>query len=240
MFSAWPHIYGFERLSLCDWPGYTSCVLFLGGCNMRCPTCHNWQLAWEAETLPRITPESIMAYIEARKKWLDGIVITGGEATCAPELPALTSALQQCGLPIKIDSNGLHPEVIELLLREKLVKAFSIDVKGPWNLYPRLSGGTTTPEEAQQSLERVFALAEEFPQSFLFRLTHVPLLNDDDVETAKSYVPKGFSLSIQTFVPPRRTQHAEADTQARRQAGDMVSGTYSQGNSQSPQTQRHQ
>ncbi len=45
MSSAWNHVHGFERLSLCDWPGYSSCVIFLGGCNMRCPTCHNWQLA---------------------------------------------------------------------------------------------------------------------------------------------------------------------------------------------------
>lgn len=78
MSSAWHHIHGFERLSLCDWPGRSSCVIFLGGCNMRCPTCHNWQLAWEAEKLPVLARKDIEAYLNARRTWLDGIVITGG------------------------------------------------------------------------------------------------------------------------------------------------------------------
>lgn len=239
MFTAWTHIHGFERLSLCDWPGYSSCVIFLGGCNMRCPTCHNWQLAWEADTLPVIPREEIENYIHARRTWLDAIVITGGEATCVRGLAELVADLQSHDLPIKIDSNGLHPEVVEHLLRNKLADAFSIDVKGPWNMYPRLTGNTTTPDEARAALERIFELAQEFPQAFMFRLTRVPALSDEDVDTARSYLPRGFTLKIQDFVPPRRKQDAEADSQTGRTAGDVVSGSHRGSHIQGPQSQRH-
>ncbi|HBW17461.1 MAG TPA: anaerobic ribonucleoside-triphosphate reductase activating protein [Desulfovibrio sp.] len=240
MSSAWHHIHGFERLSLCDWPGKSSCVIFLGGCNMRCPTCHNWQLAWEAEKLPVLARKDIEAYLNARRTWLDGIVITGGEATRVSGLAALAADLKAYGLPLKIDSNGLCPDVLESLLREGLADAFSIDVKGPWRLYPRLSGGTTSPEEAQTSLERVFTLAREFPEAFMFRMTRVPILADADVAEARTYLPKGFTLKIQDFVPPRRAQHAEADSQTRRASGNVVDRPHSGSHSQGAEGQRHQ
>lgn len=202
-FAHWPKIYGFERLSLCDWPAHNSCVIFLGGCNMHCPTCHNWQLAWDFKDLPSFPPEEILDHIEARKDWLDGIVITGGEATCVAELPNLLADLKKIGLPIKVDSNGQHPEVIEHILRNDLADAFSVDVKGPWELYPRLTGGTTSPEDAEHNLNKIFALAKEFPKAFMFRVTQVPLLDDNAIKTVENYLPEGFALTVQRFIPPQ-------------------------------------
>lgn len=202
-FSHWPTIYGFERLSLCDWPAHNACVIFLGSCNMRCPTCHNWQLAWEHETLPAFSAEDILTHIHARKDWLDGIVITGGEATCAPQLPLLLSDLKKIGLPIKVDSNGQKPAVIEHLLRNNLADAFSIDVKGPWELYPRLSGGTTSAADAEQNLKQIFALAIEFPKTFMFRMTQVPLIDEESIKIVQNYLPKGFTLTVQRFIAPQ-------------------------------------
>ncbi len=202
-FSHWPTIYGFERLSLCDWPAHNACVIFLGGCNMHCPTCHNWQLAWDYQDLSPFSPQDILAHIHARKDWLDGIVITGGEATCAPALPALLEDLKQIGLPIKMDSNGQHPEVIEHLLRNNLADAFSIDVKGPWELYPRLTGGTTSPQDAERNLQQVFELATAFPHAFMFRMTQVPLIDANSIKIVENYLPKGFTLTVQRFIPPQ-------------------------------------
>lgn len=210
-FSHWPTIYGFERLSLCDWPAHNACVIFLGGCNMRCPTCHNWQLAWDYQDLPTLPPQEIVSHIHARQGWLDGIVITGGEATCAPELVNMLTDLQKLELPIKVDSNGQVPEVIEYLLRNKLVDAFSIDVKGPWELYPRLTGGTTQAKEAQHNLEQIFALACEFPHAFMFRMTQVPLINEESVKIVQNYLPKGFTLNVQRFIPPQGHGASKAD-----------------------------
>ncbi len=201
-FTNWPTIYGFERLSLCDWPAHNSSVIFLGGCNMRCPTCHNWQLAWDYEDLPAIAPQDILTHLRARKDWLDGIVITGGEATCAPELAAMLADLKHIGLPVKVDSNGQHPEVIEYLLRHELADAFSIDVKGPWDLYPKLTGGTTSPEQAQRNLTQIFDLAREFPAAFMFRMTQVPIIDEKSIKIVEKYLPEGFTLTVQRFIPP--------------------------------------
>lgn len=238
MSSAWNHVHGFERLSLCDWPGYSSCVIFLGGCNMRCPTCHNWQLAWHADTLPVLSRTAIESYIEARRHWLDGVVVTGGEATTVEGFADLLRDLRRFGLPVKVDSNGLRPDVVELLLRDGLADAFSIDVKGPFALYPRLSGGTTSPDEARAALSRIFALAQAQPDAFMFRLTRVPVLSDDDVEQARRQLPAGFELKIQDYVPPRR-KHAEADSETRRTAGDVVHGPHRGSHPEGPESKRH-
>lgn len=235
MSAAWNSIFGFERLSLCDWPGYASCVIFTGGCNMRCPTCHNWQLAWEAASLPVFPRKDIERYIRARAGWLDGIVITGGEATEVEGIADLARDLRAYGLPIKMDTNGLRPDVVELLLRDNLVDAFSVDVKGPWHLYPRLSGNTTSAAEAERCLGHVFRLAMGNPGVFLFRQTRVPLLSDEDVEMTRTYLPEGHTLATQDYIPPRR-KHAEADTQTGRTAGDMVAGSHRGGHPQGPQS----
>lgn len=199
-FAHWPTIYGFEPLSLCDWPAHNACVIFLGACNMRCPTCHNWQLAWDYQKLPALPPQKILAHIRTRQGWLDGIVISGGEATCAPELPQMLADLQALSLPIKVDSNGQKPEVIEFLLRNQLADAFSIDVKGPWELYHQLTGGTTQAEKAQHNLEHIFSLACEFPHAFMFRITQVPLIDEKSIKVVQNYLPKGFTLNVQPFI----------------------------------------
>lgn len=238
MHSAWDRIHGFERVSLCDWPGMSSSVIFLGGCNMRCPTCHNYSLAWNSHTMPVVPRRHIESYLKARARWIDGVVITGGEATTVPGLAQLVRDLLALDMPVKMDTNGMRPDVVEALLAGRLVDLFAVDVKGPYRKYPQLSGGTTSPDEAERNLGRIFELAAAQPQAFLFRLTHVPALNEADVEEAGSYLPQGFALKIQNFVPPRRA-HAEADTEAGRMSGNVVFGADIPGHSEGPESQRH-
>lgn len=236
--SAWDHIFGFERVSLCDWPGMSSSVIFLGGCNMRCPTCHNYQLAWNSHEMTVYPRREIESYLTARKRWIDGVVITGGEATTVTGLSGLIRDLHALNMPVKLDTNGMRPDVVLSLMEQNLVDLFAVDVKGPYRKYPQLTGGTTQPDEAERNLGIIFALAERQPQSFLFRLTHVPLLNDADVDEAKSYLPQGFTLKIQRYVPPRRP-HAEADLETGRLSGDLVIGPDIPSHSEGPESQRH-
>ncbi|WP_432735392.1 anaerobic ribonucleoside-triphosphate reductase activating protein [Maridesulfovibrio sp. FT414] len=220
--SGWTHLRGIEPLSLCDWPGRTSCVFFLGGCNLSCPTCHNFDMAWNMENLPLLSRRDMTTFLRDRARWLDGVTITGGEPTAVPGLGEILHEIRRIsGLPIKMDSNGMLPDVLEDILRQKLADVFAIDVKGPYEKYPALTGRAVTAEAARRNLERVFALAEANPQAFYFRLTKVPILTDEDVETAKGYLPDGFELTIQNYIPPRR-EHAHADNEARRPVGNMV------------------
>ena len=221
MASAWSHVFGFERVSLCDWPGMNSSVIFLGGCNMHCPTCHNYNLAWHSDSLSPIPREEIESYLTNRARWIDGVVITGGEATITPGLVDLIKDIRALGMPVKMDSNGMKPDVIKQLLDDNLVELFAVDVKGPYQKYPVLTGGTTSAEEAETNLHQIFDLAMQFPDNFLFRITKVPVLTEEDIQTAESYLPDGFTLKHQEYVPPRR-EHAEADSETGRVSGDMV------------------
>ena len=217
----WKHVRGLEPFSLCDWPGRPSAVVFLGGCNLRCPTCHNFELAWNMELLPEIPAARLRGFFRERAKWLDGIVVTGGEPTCVPGIGEILWELGKFGLPIKVDSNGMRPEMIHHILSMDLAATFAVDVKGPYEKYPELTGNAVSAVVARRNLEQVFAMASAMPDRFYFRLTRVPALNTIDVDTARGYLPAGFGLTVQDFVAPRRS-NAHADHEARRPVGDLV------------------
>lgn len=219
----WKYVRGFENLSLCDWPGRSTCIVFLGGCNLRCPTCHNHQLAWDMQSLPVIDAADIKAYLRDRAGWLDGVTITGGEPTTVPGLGELLYEVRKSGLPVKVDTNGMRPEVVSDLLQYKLADVFAVDVKGPYEKYPALTGNAVSAIAARANLERIFAMANALPEAFYFRLTGVPGLTQEDIDTARSYLPLGFELKIQQYVPPRRTpEHAQPDNETRRPVRDVV------------------
>jgi pyruvate formate lyase activating enzyme len=204
----WACLRGLQPLSLCDWPSKVSTVLFLGGCNLRCPTCHNAQLAWRPETLPRVSKNRVLSYLDAKSAWLDGIVLSGGEPSCVPGLCDLCADLARTGLPLKLDSNGFRPHILEDLLESGLVQTVAVDVKGPWEKYPGLTGGRCTAREAQSALEAVFDLAVRYQAAFIFRCTRVPQLNEEDIQTVRASLPPGYALVLQDFVP-----HSPADRQ---------------------------
>lgn len=218
---AWNHLRGLTPLSLCDWPGHPCCVVFLGGCNLRCPTCHNGGMAWDMEAQPLLPQASLRAFLAKRKRWLSGITVTGGEPTTVPGVGAILHELSVSGLPIKFDTNGMLPEVVEVILAEGLVSCFAVDVKGPFAKYPALTGGAVSEFDARRNLSRIFALAESRPEAFSFRTTLVPLLDETDIETVRAQLPAGFSLTTQDYKQPRRS-HALTDIEARRTTGNLV------------------
>lgn len=219
----WEYVRGFENLSLCDWPGRSTCIIFLGGCNLRCPTCHNHQLAWDMQSLPIIDHTHIKAYLRNRAGWLDGVTVTGGEPTLVPGLGELLYEIKKSGLPVKVDTNGMRPDTVKDLLQYKLADVFAVDVKGPYAKYPALTGHAVSEIAAKANLERIFELASARPEAFYFRTTRVPGLTQSDIETAQSYLPLEYELKIQQYVPPRRTpKNAQPDNEKRRPVGDVV------------------
>jgi pyruvate formate lyase activating enzyme len=219
----WKYVRGFENLSLCDWPGRHTCIIFLGGCNLRCPTCHNHQLAWDMHSLPVIEPARIKAYLRDRGGWLDGVTVTGGEPTMVPGIGELLWELKKSGLPIKVDTNGMRPDTVRDLLQYNLADVFAVDVKGPFAKYPALTGHAVSEIAARANLGRIFELALAKPEAFYFRTTRVPGLTEDDLATAQGYLPLEYELTIQKYVPPRRMpEHAQPNHEERRPVGDVV------------------
>ena len=101
---------GIEKLSLVDFDGYISCTLFTGGCNYRCPFCHNSPLIKEQ---PLLDMDEIVKYLTSRKKMLDAVVITGGEPTLHQELPLYIKQIKDLGFIIKLDTNGTNPKMLK-------------------------------------------------------------------------------------------------------------------------------
>jgi len=200
---SWERVRGMVPVSLCDWPGKITCVLFAGGCNLRCPTCHNASLAWKWTLLPSLDRDIVLSDLRRRKRWLDGITLSGGEPTCLADLDGLLEDLSSTGLPVKLDSNGSAPDVLERVLAAGLAQAVAVDVKGPWSMYPELTGQALAADAAREALEEVFGLARAYPGRVYFRCTKVPILTPEDLETTRAQMPQGLSLHFQEFVPPR-------------------------------------
>ncbi|MDD2219213.1 MAG: anaerobic ribonucleoside-triphosphate reductase activating protein [Desulfoplanes sp.] len=205
---AWEYLRGIAPVSLCDWPQRVCSVLFFGGCNLRCPTCHNQSIAWHPQTVPTPSARATLEDLVQRAKWLDGIVLTGGEALLVPGLDEVIRDLRPLGLPIKVDSNGMRPDLIRAFFDKGLVDCFAVDVKGPWAKYPELTGERVSADHAREGLEEIFAMAVHSPESFYFRCTRVPCLTDEDIETTRLYLPSGFALTVQKYIEPPREDPA--------------------------------
>jgi pyruvate formate lyase activating enzyme len=121
---------GLQKQSLIDYPGKISCVLFLAGCNFTCPYCHNPQLAGDPDHRPETIPmEDVFEFLARRRRWLEGVVISGGEPTLHPDLPELCRGIKELGYPVKLDSNGSQPQMLRLLVAEGLVDYLAMDIK---------------------------------------------------------------------------------------------------------------
>jgi len=124
------NIGGLLKNSMIDYPGKLSCGIFLSGCNFNCPYCHNPDLV-KGCTGPAdgFDPANIYRFIEKRKAFLDGVVISGGEPTLQDDLFDLCRDIKSMGYPIKLDTNGSRPRVIKRLLDEGLVDYIAMDLK---------------------------------------------------------------------------------------------------------------
>jgi pyruvate formate lyase activating enzyme len=240
---AWELVRGIEPMSLCDWPGRLVAVLFFGGCNLRCPHCHNAGLAWRPEADPPLAAASVRRFITSHKNWIDGLVLTGGEPTLVPGLADFAAEVAALGPMVKIDTNGLRPDILAEVLSRYPDAHFSVDVKAPFAKYPLVTGGAVTEAEARERLGEVFALAGRFPKRFVFRTTLVPELAESDVQAVGEGLPPGFSLTVQPFrkrsANGEERRHAQADSETRRVSGDVVHATHCPGDFKGPQGQRH-
>lgn len=194
---------GFEPASLCDWPGRISAVLFFSGCNLRCPTCHNAAIAWEDNFASgkKLDAPSVLNALSQKKRWLEGLVLTGGEVTFLPDPENLVQDLAFLGLDLKLDTNGQNPELVRRLAEHEAVKLIAVDVKGPFDKYPVLCGGRVSREAARHRMLLVFETAARHPDKFMFRCTRVPGITEEDLDIVRGYLPEGFELKVQKYIP---------------------------------------
>lgn len=120
-----------------DYPDHTACIVWFGGCNMRCSYCHNPELVRPPKG--RIPFARLDEFLRMRQGKLEGVVLSGGEASLSPQLVAFCRYVKAMGFKLKLDTNGTRPDQIRSLLAESLVDVFAIDYKAPAALYQTLT-----------------------------------------------------------------------------------------------------
>ena len=141
-------ICGLNKTTLLDYPGKVACTIFIGGCNFRCPFCHNSSLVLDAAVQPEITQDEIFKFLKKRQGILEGVCVTGGEPTLYPELREFLQKIRELGYFIKLDTNGSRPDVVRELIDSGLVDKIAMDIKASPDNYPSLTGLSSPDMEA--------------------------------------------------------------------------------------------
>lgn len=122
-------IHGFNKTTLLDFPKHLAATIFTGGCNFRCPFCHNASLVLYTAKQPLIPEDEVLSILSKRKNILEGVCITGGEPTLQKDLPIFIRKIKELGLKVKLDTNGYHPDVIHYLIDHSLIDYIAMDIK---------------------------------------------------------------------------------------------------------------
>jgi pyruvate formate lyase activating enzyme len=133
------NVQGYQKLTLLDYPGHVAATLFLGGCNLRCPFCHNAGLV-RTPTAEQNAEDEVLRYLAGRRGILDGVCVTGGEPLLHPDLPELLQKIKALGYLIKLDTNGSLPRRLEAVLATGLVDMVAMDLKHAPDHYPDATG----------------------------------------------------------------------------------------------------
>lgn len=198
---------GLQGLTLLDFPGKVACIVFVGGCNFRCPFCQNPELVLHPEELPTIAEDEFFKFLKARVGFLDGVVITGGEPTIYSDLPEFLKKVKDLGFLVKVDTNGTNPEMVEKLVRQKLIDYVAMDYKGPLGKYYKYIGQSQNSKVKGQSyklkVKRTIEILLKNKIDFELRTTVVPTLHTKEdliemVKEIKNLSPKWF---LQPFRP---------------------------------------
>lgn len=193
-----PEIKGLQKTSLMDYPGKVSCVVFFGSCNFRCPYCFNRDLVLSPEKVPTVPEQEFFAFLESKKKWLDGVVLGGGEPTLHKDLPDFIRKIKALGFLAALETNGTNPEMLKQLLDQKLLDYIEMDVKAPLGKYRDVTNSRVDVEKIQQSIELITSSGIDHE----FRSTIMPRLHSkEDVLRMARMVQAGKVYYLQQFRP---------------------------------------
>lgn len=187
-------IAGIQKLSLIDYPGKLSCVLFLYGCNFRCGFCHNPELVIKNGPEGYST-ENILNFLQKRKKYIDGVCITGGEPLMTLDV-AFVRKIKEMGYSVKIDTNGTFPEKLKEFIEEELIDFVSMDIKGSKELYPKITNATIDINKIEESIKIISRLPEHEFRTTIIEKYH----SFEEIDKMIDWLKKTIGNCPKTFV----------------------------------------
>lgn len=191
-----------QPFTMLDFPGHTACIIFLAGCNFRCPYCHNSEFVLP-EKIAKIkddfiSEDALFRFLEKRKGLLDGVVITGGEPTIHKNLPQFIKKIKDMGFLFKLDSNGTNPEMLEQLLKENLLDYVAMDIKGSPENYAKCTGAPVDLEKITKSRDLIMNSGVDYE----FRTTIMPKLhNIEEIKKILAFIKGAKRYYLQNFRP---------------------------------------
>lgn len=194
-------IKGLQKTSLVDYPGKVCATIFLAKCNFRCGFCYNKNLILEYEKLPDISEEEVLGFLEKRKKWLDGVCISGGEPCIhGKKLIDFIAKIKKIGLLVKLDTNGSYPDLIEELLKNNLIDYIAMDIKGPLEKYNKICNVKVNINNIKKSIK----IIKDSKINYEFRTSVIPnLIKKEDIIKIAKLLKGSKNYYMQQFRPEK-------------------------------------
>lgn len=190
-------IHGLSKLTLLDYPGHIAATVFTGGCNFRCPYCHNKELVIHPETYPTISEEEVITFLKSRVGKLQGVCITGGEATLQPDLEDFIKKIKEMGFLVKLDTNGYRPEIVRKLLDAQCIDYVAMDIKNCKEKYALTCG---LPSMDTGRLEETVKMLMDSDLDYEFRTTIVRELHEtEDMEKIGQWIRGAKAYFLQSY-----------------------------------------
>ena len=191
---------GMQKMTLLDYPDKVAATIFTGGCNFKCPFCHNKDLVFLPESYEFFDPEEVMQYLEKRKGLLDGVCISGGEPLLQDGLLDFITDIKKMGYLVKIDTNGSYPDKLQKLLDSGLVDYVAMDIKNCPERYAGTVG--VNPEVFHMELiQKSIDILQNGTVDYEFRTTVVKELHTKEnlVDLAK-WIQKTKKYYLQQYM----------------------------------------
>lgn len=200
------NIYGFNKTTLLDYPGKLAATVFLGGCNFRCPFCHNSSLVFLPDSLDIISEDTIFHTLNTRKGILEGICITGGEPTLSADLGDFINKIKSLGFLVKLDTNGSNPKKLKELVHMGLIDYVAMDLKNTKEKYKFTAGlGSLALDSIWESVDFLLSGSVDYE----FRTTVVKELHTSSdlldigvwIKGAKAFYLQAYEDSGEVIAP---------------------------------------
>ncbi|MCR5403458.1 MAG: anaerobic ribonucleoside-triphosphate reductase activating protein [Butyrivibrio sp.] len=207
-------IHGLQKMTLLDYPGHIACTVFLGGCDFRCPYCHNFELV-NGSMEPVVDEEEFFRFLNKRKGLLDGVAITGGEPLLRRDIRGFIERIRDLNFLIKLDTNGYHPDELDRLLNDGLIDYVAMDIKNSPEKYSLTCGEVAVDTSL---IERSISIIREKAPDYEFRTTVVKEFHElNDFEYIGILLRGAKAYYLQQYVErdtvPDKSLHAPSNNE---------------------------
>lgn len=190
------NIKGLQKTTLLDYPGKVACTVFTGGCNLRCPFCHNASIAVRPDGVSGISEEELFRYLERRRGILDGVCITGGEPLLQSDIIPFIGKIHSLGFSVKLDTNGTMPQKLGEIISMGIADYVAMDIKNTFSKYPLSAGADIDCGLIAESIALIMNGGTEYE----FRTTVVKELHtEEDISKIAEYISGAENYYLQVF-----------------------------------------